>query len=129
MNSEYFFSCLELVIFTIAVAGVCVSSVALSDATRDVRARKQSNLNGRVMLIATKNRRIALVTLVYFTRELLLYGYASTQVPTIAQRFPYPQAWFSYLSNAVISAVFLWFVIRNYQDYRRALMLAREFGE
>ena len=129
MTTVGFFSILEIVGFVIGVAGFLRCGKALFDAIHDVRKRRSEGKNGRVLLIATKNRRIAWVMLAVFVRDLVLYGFAIVQPPTLVQINPMPQTWISYLSDIGRALLLLWFIEQNYRDYRKALRLAKEFKE
>lgn len=127
MTTAEIFSHLELIGFIVGIVGGAIAITALVDAWRDARNRRGEGKNCRVLLIATKNRRIAWVMLAVFVRDIVIYGFAITQGPTLVQNDPAHQTWITYLSDGGRALLLLWFVWRNYQDYRRALYLARGF--
>lgn len=115
------FSVLEIANLLIVCFGMAIAMLALVDARTDLDVRREMQVDGRIILIGTRNFRNAWVLAFVLGLQIVYFVLSVLNPPTLGQRDPDVQIWFNYGSQTVANCLLLVLVYANYRDYRRAL--------
>ena len=127
MGALQIFVLLDMVNLIVASWGTSIAYMAVVDAYRDIQARKKQQINGRTLLVSTKNFRIAWVLgalLVMHTGVFALITFATATITFEGSRQvvnPSMWAWISYSYLTTVTSLLTFLISYNYRDYRKAL--------
>lgn len=115
------FSVLELLNLMVVCWAMSIAVLALVDARTDLSVRRDMQVDGRIILIGTRNFRNAWVLATLIAMNVCYFVIAILNPPTLGQRNPDLQVYAGYFVWTVGNLLLLFLVYSNYRDYRRAL--------